>query len=148
MRVWRALLGAAGVGVLSYGGYGLVTAPGADPWHQLRFMAALVLGHEGLLMPLVLASGWAAVRLVPAWARPAAQAAMVASLALTIIAIPFILNAGRFPDNPTVLPLDYPRGLLAAIGVTWLAATVVAVTSWWRANRRGTGNAEPDGRHG
>jgi hypothetical protein len=148
VRTWRILLGVAGLGVLAYGAYGLVTAPGTHPGRQILFMAALVLGHEGLLMPMALAGGWVAVRVVPPWARPAAQGALVVSLALTVIAIPFIVNAGRFPDNPTLLPLNYRRGLLVAIGVTWLVAAAVAAGSWWRARGSDAGRPDPHGRAG
>jgi hypothetical protein len=131
------MLGAAGLGLMAYAVVGIVTGPGTDPPHQALFMVALVLGHEGLLIPATLAVGWATARLVPAWARTATRAALVASLTLTVVAIPFIVNSGRFPDNPSLLPLDYRRGLLVAIGVTWLVAAAAAITAQWRRVYRG-----------
>ena len=127
MTLSRILLGVAGLGLMSYALVGIVIGPGTDPAHQALFMAALVLGHEGILIPATLAFGWATARFVPAWARPAARAALVVSLTLTVVAIPFIVESGRFPDNPSLLPLDYWRGLLVAIGVSWLVAAVVAI---------------------
>jgi hypothetical protein len=149
MTPTRILLGAAGLGLMAYALVGIVTGPGTDPVRQALFMVALVLGHEGILIPVALAFGWAAVRFVPAWARPAAQAALVVTLTLTVVALPFIVNAGRFPDNPSLLPLDYRRGLLVAIAVTWLVAAAAAVTvSRWRDHRTSPRRRDPDGGNG
>jgi hypothetical protein len=137
MTTTRLLLGAAGLGLMAYALVGIVTGPGTDPAHQALFMAALVLGHEGILIPAALAVGWATARFVPESARAAARAALVVSLTLTVVAIPFIVNAGRFPDNPSLLPLDYRRGLVVAIGVTWLVAAVVVVVQCWRLETSG-----------
>jgi hypothetical protein len=127
MTLSRVLLGVAGLGLMAYALVGIATGPGTDPLHQALFMAALVLGHEGILIPATLAFGWVTARFVPPWARTAARAALVVSLTLTAVAIPFIVESGRFPDNPSLLPLDYRRGLLVAIGVSWLVAGAVAI---------------------
>jgi hypothetical protein len=145
MRPTRVLLGVAGLGLMAYALVGIVTGPGSDPAHQALFMAALVLGHEGILIPASLAAGWATARFVPAWARTAARAALVVSLSLTVVAIPFIVNAGKFPDNPSLLPLDYRRGLLMGIGVTWLVAAIAVVATRSRLTRGSERGRLPQG---
>jgi hypothetical protein len=129
---------------MAYASYGLLTAQGIDLPDQLLFMAILVLGHDGLVIPVAIVAGWVAARALPPWARAPAQGALVVTVALTIVAIPLIVAAGTFPDNPSLLPLDYRRGLLVAVGVTWLVAGTVAI--WGRHRARGSGRGE--GVHG
>jgi hypothetical protein len=86
-----------------------------------------VVAHDFVLIPLAVGIGWLASRLLPPWARGAANAALLITLALTVVAIPFLVKAGTFPDNPSLLPLNYRRGLLVAISVTWLVAAAVAL---------------------
>ena len=134
----RAVLGFAGLGLMAYAAYGLITAEG-DPARQVLFAAALLIGHEAVLMPLAIGVGWVALRVVPPWGRAAAQVALVVTLALTIITIPMLVLAGTFPDLPSLLPRDYRRGLLIAVGVTWLVAAIVAAVN--RAYRSRTGDS-------
>ncbi|HKD96599.1 MAG TPA: hypothetical protein VKB69_03255 [Micromonosporaceae bacterium] len=129
MRTARVLLGLAGAGLLAYGAYGLVAGPDTDPGRQSLWMLAAVVGHDFVLIPLAIGVGWLATRLVPVWARGAANAALLVTLALGVVAVPFIVKAGTFPDNPSLLPLDYGRGLLVALGATWLAAAVAALVN-------------------
>jgi hypothetical protein len=119
-----------------FAGYGLVTSAGTGPGRQLVYMLAFVVAHDFVVLPVAIAVGFAVARIVPAWARPAAHAALLASLALTVVALPFLVKSGTFPDNPSLLPLDYRRGLLIAIGATWLVAAVVALV---RRHRRQAG---------
>lgn len=143
VTVARAALGVAGLGLMAYATYGLVTAAGLNLAPLALFGAALVLGHEAILMPAAIAVGWVAVRVVPPWARPAAQVALVVTLALTVVAIPSIVLTGAFPDNPSLLPRDYRQGLLIAVGATWLIAAAAAAGTWWRWRRAGV--EWPDG---
>ena len=135
MSAARAILGVAGLGLMAYAAYGLVVA--GNPDRQGLFGVALLIGHEFILMPMAIAIGWVAVRVVPPWARAAAQGALVVTLALTIVSIPLIVRAGRTPDLLSLLPLDYRRGLLIAVGVTWVAAAAVAIVNRRRRMRAG-----------
>jgi hypothetical protein len=130
------LLGVAGLGLIGYGAYGLVTAPGTDPGPQALAMLAFVLGHDLVLIPVATVGGLLALRVAPPWARAPAQAALLVTLALTVVAVPFLVKAGSFPENPSLLPLDYRRGLLIAAGVTWLVAAGVALGIRHRSRRR------------
>lgn len=132
MRLWRLVLGVVGLGLVAYAAYGLVAAYGGGISRPLLFAAVLVIAHETVLMPAVVVVGWLAVRVVPPWSRAAVQVALVVTLALTIVAIPMIVLAGTFPDLPSLLPRDYRRGLLIAVGVTWLVAAAAALANRWR----------------
>jgi hypothetical protein len=52
----------------------------------------------------------------------------VISLAVTVVALPLVLGRGRIPDNPSVLPLHYGRGLLVIYTIIWAAAAPAAMT--------------------
>jgi hypothetical protein len=140
MSAPRAVLGVAGLGLMAYSAYGLVVDTGV-PGRQALVAAALIIGHEAIIMPTVIIIGLVAVRIVPRWARSAAQVALVVTLALIIISIPLLAFAGTFPDLPSLLPRDYWRGLLIAVGATWLLAAAVALTKRGRARRSDAGTA-------
>lgn len=55
--------------------------------------------------------------------RPVVQAALLASAAVVIIALPAVTGHGRSSELPSALPRDYPRGLLIILGCIWAAAT-------------------------
>jgi hypothetical protein len=139
MTAVRAVIGIAGLGLMAYAAYGLVAAQGL-PGRQVLAAAALVVGHEAILMPLAIGIGLVAVRVVPPWARAAAQVALVVTLALAIVAIPLLALAGTFPDLPSLLPRDYRRGLIVAVAAIWLVAAAFAVGSR-RRHRRSAGDS-------
>jgi hypothetical protein len=132
----RVLLGGAGLGLMAYAAYGLVTDVGTEPVRQVAFLLGLVIAHDFVLIPAAIAVGLVAVRIVPWWARAATQGALITTLALTVVSIPLLVKGRGFADNPSLLPLDYRRGLLVAIGVTWVVAAAVAVWRRQRARRR------------
>ena len=53
MSAARVVLGVAGLGLMAYAAYGLVGGQGI-PGRQVLVAAALVVGHETILMPLVI----------------------------------------------------------------------------------------------
>ncbi len=145
MSLSRVVLGVAGLGLMAYAAFGLVTAAGAEPVRQALFMLALLVAHDFVLIPATVALGLVAVRMVPAWARAPTQTALIVTVTLVVVAIPLIVKGRGFADNPSLLPLDYRRGLLIAIGATWLVAATIAL--WTRHRRRvdrsGAGIPEP-----
>jgi hypothetical protein len=146
MRRARLLLGIAGTGLMAYAIVGTLTDPLAHPVEQFGALLVLVLLHDGLVVPVALVAGWLTVRCLPAWARGPVQGGLLAAAALTVVAIPFLVNADRHPDNPSLLPLDYRQGLAIAIGACWLVAAAVTWARWRR--RRGELNSRTQGRRG
>jgi hypothetical protein len=117
----RALI-AGGTLVLAYAIAGAVTDPDVRLIGVLVFLAAVLVAHDAVLLPAVLAGGALIGRFVPAGARCAVRAAAVASLAVTVVALPLVLGFGRRADNPSVLPRPYGAGLFLVVGLIWAAA--------------------------
>lgn len=93
----------------------------------LLFLIGVLVAHDGFLLPLTIGVGAVAGRFVPLKLRGFVGSALVASLAVTIVALPLVLGRGRIADNPSLLPLHYGRGLLEVYAVIWLTAAVAAV---------------------
>jgi hypothetical protein len=125
----RALLAALGLAALGYGAYGLLTDGGANPIGQLVFAAVLLAGHDFVVVPLVVLAGVALARWVPAPARTPARAALVVSAAVSLVALPFVVGAGRIADNPSAFPQSYGRNLAIILAVVWTVAAVWAAVN-------------------
>jgi hypothetical protein len=130
VKAARASLLVAGVAAMVYAVIGVLTDDGTNPRNQLLFTLALVVAHDGIVLPLAIGVGLFTVRFVPDWARPPVQAGLYASLVLTIFTIPLLVGAGRLADNATILPLDYARGLQLVLAAIWVAAAVWAGYRW------------------
>ncbi|GIF52067.1 hypothetical protein DFJ67_5716 [Asanoa ferruginea] len=128
MRWTRRILVAAGTGVMAYALFGALTDPATEPAGQLAFLAAVVIAHDAILMPLIIGLGFLIGRFAPIPVRRPIRVAAIISLAVTLIAIPFVLGRGRRPDDPSALPLDYGRGLLIILALVWAVALVATLT--------------------
>ncbi len=130
----RVALVVAGVLIMGCAAAGGLTDPDLDPAGVLLFLAAVLVGHDIFWMLAVLATGAGITRLVPPQHRSAVRVAAIIAAAITFVAFPLVVGAGRPADNPSVLPLPYGRNLvfilLVISGVTLLACLR-------RARRRG-----------
>jgi hypothetical protein len=99
--------------------------------------------HDLLLMPLVLAAGAAIGRFVPAPARPAVRVAALCSLAVLVVAAPLVLGVGRIAGDPSVLPRPYGWGLALVLALLWASALGVIMA---RRVRRGRTVSNSQGR--
>ena len=93
----------------------------------LVFLTGVLVAHDGFLLPLTIGVGAVLGRFVPLRLRGLTGAALIASLAVTIVALPLVLGRGRSADNPSLLPLHYGRGLLEVYAVIWLTAAAAAL---------------------
>jgi len=139
MRWVRRALIAAGTGVMAYAVVGLLTDPVTDLPRQLLFLGGVLVAHEAVFLPLVLGAGWLVGRWVPAPFRTPVRTAGIVSLALAVVALPFVLGYGRRPDDPSALPLDYGRGVLILLAIVWAAALGWAAVRWVRTAGRASG---------
>ena len=130
MRTARITLGVAGAAALAWGAWGTVTDPGVHLGGQLTFAAIVLIGHDGVVLPVAIAVGAVVSARAPAWLRGPAQGGLFASAVLTFVALPFVVGTGTSPDNPSALPLNYGRGLLVTLGVVWAATAVLAVRGY------------------
>jgi hypothetical protein len=121
------MVAGAGVAAMGYAVAGAAGDTGVNPVGHLAFLATVLIGHDLVLMPIALGVGVLVARYAPPWARGPAQAALYASAIVTFVALPFVIGAGRRPDDPSALPLNYTRGLLVLLAAVWAAAAVAAV---------------------
>lgn len=153
MRRARLVLGGLGLVLLVRGVLGTITDPDIHLVSQAAFLATVLIGHDAVMMPVAIAVGAALARWVPGSVRGPVRAGMFASLMLVVVAFPFVVGAGASADNPSVLPLDYARGLLIALATVWAVAGVVLggrLTARRHAAaraRRARDRRGPDGHH-
>jgi hypothetical protein len=124
----RRLLYAAGAVLIAWGGYGLFTNtqhPQPVPW--LQFFIGANLLTDVVIVPAVIVVGLAVARLGSARLRPYVSSALVLSGVVLLVALPLLLGKGLRSDNPSIQPLDYPRGLLVTLAAVWAGVALVAV---------------------
>lgn len=128
MRALRAGLITLGVAATAYAAFGAFRDPDVRLGNVLAFLGVVLIAHDLVLLPGVLLAGAVITRWVPPIARTPVRCAGLAGLAVTLVAAPLVVGRGRVPDDPSVLPLPYGRGLagtLVAIGLLTVAAIAV-----------------------
>ncbi|WP_433217912.1 hypothetical protein ACQP00_11025 [Dactylosporangium sp. CS-047395] len=132
----RWLLGAAGLALLGYGVYGWLDAPTHELAGRLVFAAVALVAHDFVVVPLVLATAALVTRFVPEIARGPVRAGLAVAAALTVVALPFVIGAGRIADNPSAFPQHYGRGLAVLLAATALVTAAWIAARLLRARRR------------
>jgi hypothetical protein len=120
MRWTRFGLGVLGLAAMAFAVHGALTDDGEHLGGHVFFLAAVVFVHELVLLPVAIAIGWLISRHLPGWARAGVQVGLFVSAVVTAVAVPFVLGAGRLPDNPSKFPRNYGHSLLIVLGVVWL----------------------------
>ena len=120
----RAALLLLGLAVTGYGAWGWLTQDGAQPLGQLIFLGVLLVAHDFVIVPAVILTGVLLLRWVPDAARIPVRTALAVSAAVTVVALPFIIGAGRIADDPSAFPQSYGRGLAVILAVVWAVAAV------------------------
>ena len=118
---------------------GSFTSPLHNPYVAAWLGDALAAGavtHDLVLVPLVFALGRPLAHLLPVGARRWLATGLALSLVLLVLAWPGLHSPGRPPDNPTVLPLDYGRGLVLSLAVLWSGLFLVYVMASLRSELR------------
>ena len=121
----RLLLIGAGTAAVLYAVAGALADQDVAVAGVLVFAAAVLVLHDGVLMPLVALAGRALSGM--------SAAAAIVTLAVVAAGLPLALGFGRPADNPSALPLAYGRNLGLIVGLIWL---VFAVRKGWRRSRR------------
>ena len=128
MRPYRIGLCAAGVLLLGFGAFRLVTElDPSDLVALVLWMAVAVALHDGLVAPLTVGTGVALTR-VPPRARRYAQGALVVGALVTVVAIPLIGRQGTQPEAKALLLRDYAGNLALLLGLT--AAVALTLYAW------------------
>jgi hypothetical protein len=135
MRWTRLGLGALGLAAMAFAVHGALTDNGEHLRGHVFFLALVVLSHELVVLPVAIAIGWLVARHLPGWARAGIQVGLFVSAVVTAVAFPFVLGAGRLPDNPSKFPRNYGHGLLIVLGVVWLGVVFWLGIARWRQSR-------------
>lgn len=134
---WRWPLIAAGVAVMAYAVIGAAVDRDVRPAGILLFLAAVLVAHDAVLLPVVIGLGILIGRYVPAGGRTAVRVAGFVTVTLAVVAVPLVLGLGRRADDPSALPLPYGRGFAAVLALVWAVALAAAAFSVSRRRRRG-----------
>jgi len=129
----RLLVGALGVALSAYGAWQLVDDDLADLANTAVWLAAGVVLHDFVLVPLTLGACWLGMRLLRPGRRAPVAAGLVVLGTLTVLAVPVLGGWGANADNATILDRDYPAGWLVVAGLT--VAGVVAGLAFGRRQR-------------
>lgn len=118
MKAWRIILAVAGIALLAFGVFRLLSE---IPTHSLLILAvwlaaALVL-HDAVLAPSEVGVGWLLRRYVPDRGRRYVQVALIMIALVTLIAIPMIFLRGSQPAAKALLLRNYGVNLIVIIGI-------------------------------
>ncbi|WP_426566220.1 hypothetical protein ACPPVT_06615 [Angustibacter sp. McL0619] len=130
MSRWRMVLGALGIGAMGWAAW-LVLSGGVvtPPVPMATWLAAVLIAHDLVLAPIVVALGWLVARIVPAKARSSVAVAFLVCGSVVLMSAPLWLGQllGQLPTgNPSVDPLDYRRNVLLVTAVLCLVVVLGA----------------------
>lgn len=126
LAFWAGL--AIGWAAIAFGLWSLVQRAGATrPIVFAGWFLGLLVLHDLVVVPIVLALGVVLRGRVPPRMRGAISGAIAATGILVVVSVPALAGFGIQPDNPSLLPRNYPFGLAAVLVVVWVATTVVAI---------------------
>ncbi|HEY1537901.1 MAG TPA: hypothetical protein VGF63_00780 [Solirubrobacteraceae bacterium] len=129
---------AVGGAVFAFGLYGLLrNSAQTVPLDVLKWIAGPLILHDALVAPAVLAAGLVLARLLPVAIRAGMQATLTVCAIVVVMSVPVLKAVGRRPDNPSLLPHDYPQNLAVVIAVILTGGTLLTLARAARARRAG-----------
>ncbi|MFK0292885.1 hypothetical protein ACIQU6_20760 [Streptomyces sp. NPDC090442] len=131
MKVARLVMGVVGA-ALSGVGVWLLLGDVRELAGVVAWLGGAVVLHDAVVAPLVLVVGFVVAR---GGARGPVRGALIVAGALTVVALPVLLRPGA-SANPSVLPLDYPRNWVIAVGGVVVVTTLLVVARWIVRRRR------------
>ena len=133
----RLALGCLGVAGTAYGAWLLLRQGLADVVSTAVWLAAGVVLHDFVLVPLTLGVCWLGMRLLPPGRRAPVAAGFVVLGTLTVMAVPVLGRWGANADNPTILDRDYTVGWLV-VGALVLVGVAAGLLRARRSGGPGT----------
>ncbi|CAN5222822.1 hypothetical protein BH20ACT16_BH20ACT16_14050 [soil metagenome] len=129
---WIGLI--VGGGVLTFGFIGLMTnSAQTRPGNMVKWVLGGLIAHDAIVAPAVVAVSFLLARLLPAAIRGGIQATLAVCAVLVVMSYPVLNAAGRDPNNPSLLPHDYPRNLAIVLAAILAGGIVVTITRAARA---------------
>jgi hypothetical protein len=98
-----------------------------QPSDLVKWLLGAGIVHDAVIAPIAVLAAWITRRAVPAPARSPIRLGLAATALLVVLTWPLVQGWGRRTTNPSALPLDYGRNLLATLVVLWTVVIVVAV---------------------
>lgn len=136
---WIGLI--VGGGVLTFGLIGLITnSAQTRPSNMVKWVVGGLIAHDALVAPAVIVASFLLARLLPAAVRGGIQATLAVCAVLVVMSVPVLKAAGRDPNNPSLLPSDYPQNLAIVLAIVLIGG--VALTLLRAARRRRPGAAD------
>ena len=138
MKAWRTILAAAGLLLVAFGVFRLLTEIPTGSLIRLGIwlLAALII-HDAVISPAVAGVGWTLRRNVPDRGRQYLQWALIMIVVVTVIALPMIFLRGSQPPVKALLLRDYAANLTLLIGlIAGVTATSYAVRVFRDRRRR------------
>lgn len=137
---WLGLI--AGGGVLTFGFIGLMTnSAQTRPGNMVKWVVGGLIAHDAIVAPAVVAISFLLARLLPAAVRGGIQATLAVCAVLVVMSYPVLKAVGRDPNNPSLLPLDYPRNLAIVLAIVLVGGVTLTLL---RAARRRRPTATSD----
>jgi hypothetical protein len=140
LRRWRIVLAAAGVLLAVFGAFRLLTqVPLTDAAILSAWMIGVVVIHDGVLSPLVIAVGTLVVR-VPPRARRYLQFALVAGGLVAVVGLVLVARRDSQPSVKALLLRNYGLNLAILLGlVAMVSLAAYAVRVARDVHSRGSG---------
>jgi hypothetical protein len=121
---------AVGAPFVLYGALQLLDRPSPDATlATARWAAGLLVVHDVLLVPTVLACAWVASRTLPRPLRAPVVAGLLGTGLVIALALPGVAGLGNPSGNPTVHPFDATAAMWWALALVWTAASLAALLS-------------------
>jgi hypothetical protein len=114
-----------------------------NPKNLFGWLIALAVLHDAFVAPVAYAAAIIAGRLLPPRAVVPVRVGLASTALLVVFAWPLVRGYGRRESNPTALPLDYGRNLVASLVVVWTAVAVWIVADVLRDHHHATPTAPP-----
>lgn len=126
MKAWRIILAVAGIALLGFGVFRLLSE---IPTHSLLvlavWLAAALVIHDAILEPSVVGVGWLLRRYIPDRGRRYLQVALIIIALITVITLPMIFLRGSQPAAKALLLRNYGVNLIIIIGILGMVSLIL-----------------------
>jgi len=126
VKAWRITLAIAGIALLAFGIFRLLSE---IPTHSLLvlavWLAAALVIHDAILEPSVVGVGWLLRRYIPDRGRRYLQVALIIIALITVITLPMIFLRGSQPEAKALLLRNYGANLILIIGIIAIVSLIL-----------------------
>ncbi len=134
---WIGLI--IGGGVFTFGLIGLMTnSSQTRPGNMVKYVVGGLIAHDALVAPAVVIVAFLLTRLLPAAIRGGIQATLAVCATLVVMSIPVLRGDGRDPNEPSLLPYDYPRNLAIVLAIILVGGIALTLARAARQRRAAT----------